>query len=275
MTGGVSSPSPRERGVVSDKGGEPRAAFFHDAPLVAGTQILLTESEARHIAVLRIGLGERVALRDGAGNVASGTLVRLVKQQATVEVEDVRAVVAELPIHLLVPVADRERMLWLAEKAAELNVASWRPVLWHRSRSVSPRGDGPTFRQKVRARMIAGLLQSHSAWLPELYPEAPPERAIAALPDAARIVLEAAGAPPLTVGAAPPVVLAVGPEGGFERRELELLRSAGFAPVSLGNSVLRFETAAIAGVAVARAMLSTPAAESTRAAVLVGPDHAT
>lgn len=238
---------------------EPRAAFFHDDALVAGTQILLTESEARHIAVLRIGVGERVALRDGAGNVANGTLVRVVRQQATVEVEDVRAVIPERPIHLLVPVADRERMLWLAEKAAELNVAGWRPVLWHRSKSVSPRGDGPTFRQKVRARMISGLLQSHSAWLPEQYPEAPPERAIAALPEGSRIVLDASGAPPLTVAAAAPIVLAVGPEGGFEPRELDQLREAGFASVSLGHSVLRFETAAIAGVAVARAMLSTPA----------------
>lgn len=243
---------------MSDATVEPLAAFFHEDALIAGTQILLAESEARHIAVLRIGVGERVALRDGSGHVAAGTLVRLVKQQATVEIDDVRAVTPELPIHLLAPVADRERMLWLAEKAAELNVASWRPVLWHRSKSVSPRGDGPTFRQKVRARMISGLLQSHSAWLPQLYPEAPPERAVAALPDATRLVLDAGGASPLSVGAAPPVVLAVGPEGGFEARELELLRDAGFASVSLGNSVLRFETAAIAGLAVARAMLSTP-----------------
>ena len=243
---------------MSDAFEEPRAAFFHDDALIAGTHVVLTESEARHIGVLRIGVGERVALRDGAGNVAAGTLVRLVKQQATVEVHEVRAVIPEAPIHLLVPVADRDRMLWLAEKAAELNVASWRPVLWQRSRSVSPRGDGPTFRQKVRARMISGLLQSHSAWLPELYPEAPPERALAALPDASRIVLEAGGAPPLAVGASAPVVLAVGPEGGFEPRELEMLRGAGFAAMTLGHSILRFETAAIAGVAVARAMLSTP-----------------
>lgn len=261
-----------------DVSAEPRAAFFHEDAFVAGTQVLLGESEARHIGVLRIGVGERVALRDGAGHVATGTLVRLVKQQATVEVEHVRAVSPEHPIHLLVPVADRERMLWLAEKAAELNVASWRPVLWHRSRSVSPRGDGVTFRQKVRARMISGLLQSHSAWLPELYPEAPPERAVAALPRATRLVLDAAGAAPRSLAASAPVVLAVGPEGGFEPRELDLLRSADFAPVSLGPSVLRFETAAIAGVAVARAMLSSPstsvAAGATAATASASPSGA-
>lgn len=250
-------------GASAEGGRGPLAAFFHDGVVVAGAQVVLAESEARHIAVRRIGVGERVSLRDGAGNVATGTVVRLVKQQATVQVDDVYIAIPAPPVHLLVPVADRERTLWLAEKAAELNVASWRPVLWHRSRSVSPRGDGPAFRQKVRARMISGLLQSHSAWLPELYPEAPPERAIAALPEATRFVLDALGASPLSVAATAPVVLAVGPEGGFEPPELDLLRAAGFASVSLGPSVLRFETAAIAGVAVARAMLSTPSAATT------------
>lgn len=246
--------------ATHDAVAEPRAAFFYEDPLVAGSQILLAESEARHIGVLRIGVGERVALRDGAGLVAAGTLVRLARHQATVEVEEVHEVAPEPGIHLLVPVADRERMLWLAEKCAELNVASWRPVLWQRSKSVSPRGDGPTFRQKVRARMIAGLLQSHSAWLPDLYPEAPPDRAVAALPEATRLVLDAGGAPPLSITAGAPIAIAVGPEGGFEPRELELLAAGGFTSVSLGRSVLRFETAAIAGIAVARAMLSNPAA---------------
>jgi 16S rRNA (uracil1498-N3)-methyltransferase len=51
------------------------------------------------------------------------------------------------------------------------------------------------------------------------------------------------------------ITLAVGPEGGFEPDELDLMRGAGFAPASLGASVLRFETAAVAGVAAARALL--------------------
>jgi RsmE family RNA methyltransferase len=53
----------------------------------------------------------------------------------------------------------------------------------------------------------------------------------------------------------PAVTLAVGPEGGFEAVELEALRTAGFLPVSIGRSILRFETAAVAGLAAARAML--------------------
>jgi 16S rRNA (uracil1498-N3)-methyltransferase len=150
-------------------------------------------------------------------------------------------------------------MLWAAEKAAELNVASWRPVLWHRSRSVSPRGDGVGFRAKIRTRMIGALLQSRSAWLPEVFPEADPDRAIAAAPEGDRLVLDATGAPAGRPVLRAPLTLAVGPEGGFEARELEALVRAGFAPMSLGSSILRFETAVVAGIAVARSTVAEPA----------------
>jgi 16S rRNA (uracil1498-N3)-methyltransferase len=55
--------------------------------------------------------------------------------------------------------------------------------------------------------------------------------------------------------AAPVVTLAVGPEGGFEEVELEALKAGGFVPVSLGRTILRFETAAVAALSAARAML--------------------
>jgi 16S rRNA (uracil1498-N3)-methyltransferase len=232
-----------------------RAVFYSDQPFVQGGQIALAEGDASHVTVLRLGAGERVGLRDGAGNTASGTLVRLGRKNGLVQVDTVREIEPAPVIHLLVPVADRDRMLWLAEKVAELNIATWRPVLWQRSRSVSPRGDGPTFRGKVRSRMIAAMLQSRSAWLPEIFPEATAERAIAASPDGCRIVLHAGGDAFSSRTIAAPVVIAVGPEGGFEDDELLALQEAHFAAAAIGRSILRFETAAVAGVAVARAML--------------------
>jgi 16S rRNA (uracil1498-N3)-methyltransferase len=157
------------------------------------------------------------------------------------------------------PVADRDRMLWLAEKACELGCTSWRPVLWRRSRSVSPRGEGVAFQQKVMARMTSALAQSEGAWLPQPFPEASLERALLAAPPGDRLVLDPAGTPmvgPSTVPLQEPVVLAIGPEGGIEADELEALAGAGFRSVRLGPTILRFETAAVAALAIARTSLS-------------------
>ena len=46
------------------------------------------------------------------------------------------------------------------------------------------------------------------------------------------------------------ILLAVGPEGGWAAAEIELFRAAGWTSASLGNTILRAETAAIAAVAV-------------------------
>jgi 16S rRNA (uracil1498-N3)-methyltransferase len=227
-----------------------------EAPLVAGSTTTLGDEAAHHMRVRRLEVGASIGLRDGAGGVATGVLVRLARGVAQVEVHAVTLVPPPREVHLLVPVADRDRMLWLAEKAAELQATSWRPVLWRRSRSVSPRGEGVTFLGKVSARMRSALQQSHGAWLPQCFPEATPERALQAAPDGTRLWLDGDGAP-MTGPTAPPlegqVTMAIGPEGGFEADESQALATSGFLPVSLGGTVLRFETAAVVALGIVRA----------------------
>jgi 16S rRNA (uracil1498-N3)-methyltransferase len=231
-------------------------AFFCDEPLVAGGTARLNAEETRHARVRRTAIGERVRLLDGPGRMAWGSMVRLARDEAVVEIERVENVDPPAPIHLLAPVADRERMLWLAEKAAELGVASWRPVVWHRSRSVTPRGEGSAFHGKVRARMIGALTQSGGAWLPVMHPEASLDRASAEVPTGSRLALDVLGDPILSQSLVAPVSIAVGPEGGTEVSERSTLAAAGFLPVSLGGGMLRFETAAIAAIAITRAALA-------------------
>jgi len=52
------------------------------------------------------------------------------------------------------------------------------------------------------------------------------------------------------------VVLAIGPEGGWSEQELKSFREAGWQSASLGRTILRAETAAIAAVAIAAAQIS-------------------
>lgn len=234
----------------------PVATFFASDPLVAGGTVTLPEEAAHHIRVARVALGECVALRDGAGKAAVGTLVKVSRNSALVEVSETSEMSRPAPIHLLAPVADRERMLWLAEKATELGVTSWRPVVWRRSKSVSPRGEGPMFQAKVQARMTAALIQSGGGWLPDIFPEATIEHAVTAAPLGTRILLARDGEPIVGVPMKAPITIALGPEGGMEPAERDAFIGAAFLPVKLGETTLRFETAGVAAVAIAAASLS-------------------
>ena len=131
-------------GARGADGSAPR--FFVPESFAAQGTVTVGEDAARHMRVLRLGPGSVVTLLDGQGGRASGTVRAVGKRSATITIERTEAVPAPLAMHALVPIADRERMLWLAEKASELALTSWRPVLWKRSRSVSPRGEGGGFR---------------------------------------------------------------------------------------------------------------------------------
>lgn len=235
----------------------PVAGFFTDGELASGTLVTLGSDASHHIRVRRLEAGDRVFLANGRGCHGRGTIVRAAKGSAVVSIEDVVRRERGPAVHLLAPVADRDRMLWLAEKCAELGIAGWRPVLWRRSRSVSPRGEGPAFAGKVRSRMIGALLQSRCAWLPTMHADAAPADAVGALPsNGTRLALDPGGQPLLSGPVIAPVTIAVGPEGGLESDELDLLEGAGFRRASVGANVLRFETAAVSAVAIAIAALA-------------------
>lgn len=235
------------------------ATFFCTDELIAGDHISLGDEAAQHARVLRIGPGSPVELRNGTGGAARGLIARISKRSVMVDVEEVWSLPAPMAVHLLVPVADRDRMLMLAEKATELGAASWRPVMWRRSKSVAGRGEGPTFVGRIRARMISALTQCGGGWLPEIHPSASVSRAIAAAPKGTRLLLDAVATQTiLAIDLVFPLVIALGPEGGLAEDERQEMMDAGFTPVRLASSVLRFETAGVAALAIARAL-----AEST------------
>lgn len=248
-------------GVDRSGVGAGRPTFVAADAFSVGSTCTLDEHAARHMRVLRLDTGAIVGLRDGHGSIGEGTVVRLTKTQAFVEVSSA-VMVEPLPaVHLLVPIADRDRMLWLAEKACEFACTSWRPVLWRRSRSVSPRGEGMSFHAKVAARMAGALAQSEGAWLPQIFPDAPLDRALLAAPVGDRVTLDPDARPFTGASAVPvhaPLVIVLGPEGGLESDEMDALDAAGFRRVSLGSTILRFETAGVAALAIARTALSSP-----------------
>ena len=236
------------------------ATFYADAALAAGARVELDESAAQHAKVRRVGEGDPLRVTNGRGSIAEGTLERLTRGLAVVLLDTVTAVPKPAPLRLFVPVADRERMLWLAEKSAELAVSEWQPVLFRRSASVSPKGQGEAFIRKARARMIGALEQSGGGWLPELCAELSLEDALVRAQDLGgeRFVLERGGQS--IIARHPKAAIAlVGPEGGIAPEERTLIIDRyGWLPVSLGDTTLRFETAAILAAGVLRVVMANP-----------------
>jgi 16S rRNA (uracil1498-N3)-methyltransferase len=230
--------------------------FFSPDAFTAGVSVSLGDDAAQHARVLRLGAGASAELRDGHGSAARGIISRIAKRTVTIDVTEVWTLANFPPVHVLVPVADRDRMLVLAEKCTELAATSWRPVMWRRSRSVGPAGDGPAFQSRLKGRMVAALTQSGGGWLPEVHPSAPVTRAIAAAPQGTRLLCDARGERGLIdVDLQMPVSIAIGPEGGLDDKERDEMIEGGFTPVSLVGGTLRFETAGVAALAIVRARL--------------------
>jgi 16S rRNA (uracil1498-N3)-methyltransferase len=232
------------------------ARVLAPGPFVVGAPAVLDVDAAHHLRVRRVAVGAPVTLLDGVGAVADGTLAGLTRGGALVAVAAVRRVGPLPPVHLLAPIADRDRMLWLAEKATELGVTSWSALRWRRSLGVAPRGEGDAFRAKVSARVRSALEQCGGPWLPEVRSECDPAD-VAAGAEAGTRYLLVAGAPPM-LGTRPQgsVTIALGPEGGIDEEEVALFTAAGFMPVSVAAHVLRFETAGVAAITLVRALLA-------------------
>ena len=232
------------------------ATFYADESLAADRSVDLPDDVAQHIRVRRIEVGDTIRLTNGRGSLANAVLERLTKSHATARVEHVESIPKPATLRLFVPVADKERMLWLAEKSAELSISVWQPVIFHRSASVSPRGEGEKFAQKVHARMIGALEQSGGAWLPEIGEELSLSEVLvrADESDSKKYFLER-GAEPLIGERARGADVLIGPEGGVEDQErLLIIERHHWLPVSLGETTLRFETAGVVAAGILRAL---------------------
>jgi 16S rRNA (uracil1498-N3)-methyltransferase len=231
----------------------PRA--FVGAELVEGAEIALDERAARRLVrVLRKRRGDVVELFDGAGRVADAEIVEAHRRQGCrvrIRRVEARSVESPLTVELVQAMAKGEKMDWVVQKATELGVAAFRPIVTRRS---EVRPDGARRRMaRWREIAIAACEQSGRSVLPALHPPvaldalAPDARTRAVLSPTARAGLDELA---IDDGA---LCIAVGPEGGFDASELDGLAAAGFRAVAFGPRVLRTETAAVAALAVAQA----------------------
>jgi 16S rRNA (uracil1498-N3)-methyltransferase len=228
---------------------------FH-APGAWNEMVELDETAAHHASVKRLRVGDPVRLTSGDGRRALGTIHQLARRVLVVDLDAASLETVPEPsgVELWAPVGDRERMLLLAEKAVELGATVWRPVVYRRSRSVTPRGEGEGFRERVRLRMVNALEQCGAAWLPAMHAEVTLDVALRGAADVNGLLLDGGGPPMLELRPEirAPLAVALGPEGGLEPEERAQFADAGWRAASLSANVLRFETAGIAALSLIR-----------------------
>jgi 16S rRNA (uracil1498-N3)-methyltransferase len=151
-----------------------------------------------------------------------------------------------------------DRFEWLVEKATELGVTAIQPFDAVRTeRGLSQ----AAVKRQSRWEKIAleASQQARRLRLPELLPVARFGEAVAIDANIKLLLDENAEAPPILLGlpaekvVTDRVALMLGPEGGWTEDERTQAIAAGWKPCSLGNTILRAETAAIAGIAIIQA----------------------
>jgi 16S rRNA (uracil1498-N3)-methyltransferase len=228
------------------------ARFFAPQECWQDGTVELPAAESRHAAqVLRLGVGDKIEVFDGAGRAARAELTEVSKNRAFAHiVSEERVARVESGIHLLVALIKGERFDWLVQKATELGAASIRPVAAARCVVRLDGKDAGKRRDKWVQTSVEAAKQCGHVVLPEILPvtsavdafRAAPEglRGIPSLHPSGKLLKEFFAAAPVSN-----VTMAIGPEGDWTDEEIAAASAAGFVPLDLGSNVLRSETAAL------------------------------
>jgi len=224
---------------------------------VRNDRAALTGDNAEHLArVLRAKLGQEFDIA-AEGRVRRGKVVAVSPERVEFELGEEVTSAEALPIELLLAIFKFDRFEWAIEKATELGVARITPVIAQRTeKHLAQAAAKRVARWRKLAR--AAAQQSRRAALPEV---AEPAK-LTALVAGGGILLsegevERSLKSVLGGSLATPVRLAVGPEGGWTAEELAAFEQNGWQSASLGQTILRAETAAIAALAIAASELAS------------------
>ena len=231
---------------------------------VSGNRAALTGGHADHlIRILRARIGQEFDIATGP-TVRRGRIAAIANQRVEFDLGEELPASAASEITLALAIFKFDRMEWAIEKCTELGVARIVPIIARRTDAHLAAASAKRT-ERWRRLALQASEQSRRARPPEI--TAPLKLADAtALPGALRIVLAESGQQPLSDVLESPsadsrspesqIILAVGPEGGWADEELESFHRAGWTAASLGSTILRAETAAIAATAIVISQLS-------------------
>ena len=235
---------------------------FFVEKIVLGTDFLsITGKEARHIVnVLRMKKGETLILMDGKGQLFEATIKTLNYKEVRVKINKSISPLPPSPIEISLAQAiiKSHPMDYLIQKVTELGISSIHP--FYSERTVIKLKPKHLKNKMDRWTEIikSACKQCGRATLPDLNTPLLFEEIIKNVPDkkTLKILLwEDEDKVDLkrflrSMSPLPRILATVGPEGGFTSNEINLAKDVGFQLISLGNRILRTETAAVSLISI-------------------------
>ena len=230
--------------------------YFY-VPDAASTNELPAEEAAHASRVLRLESGDEVFLIDGAGCFFKAQLTLVTKGRCLYDIVERlpqektwngRIAVAMAPTKVI------DRVEWTLEKATEIGIDEFSLLncAFSERRNVKL--------ERLDKIVVAAVKQSRKAWKPLLKDLQPFENFVKQPRKGAKYIAHCYAeidkkdlyGELLQLNGDEEVTILIGPEGDFSIDEVRLAMSKGYVPVSLGQSRLRTETAALAATMIAQ-----------------------
>lgn len=235
--------------------------YYMDAAKWSPEEMILAGEEAHHLLhVIRGKVDETIIVMDGQGRQAVVRIAEASRKEARLVVlRQITKPAPSVEITLIQAVPREQKMDMIVQKATELGVRHIVPVITDQGVVRLKPGEDAGKLERWNKIALSAAKQSGCMWLPVIHPVQPVMEYFANKPRfdlwmtcslepdtlPLREVIESAKAQnPKSIA------FLVGPEGDFTARERAAARNAGTRMVSLGNQVLRSETAALYVVSV-------------------------
>ncbi len=212
------------------------------------TNLELPSEEAQHcIKVLRKKEGDEILLADGKGNFYDAEIIQANPKHCIVNIIKSVSQKKNWNFNLQIafaPTKNMDRVEWFAEKATEIGIDHFSPILCQYSERKEIK------LQRIEKILISAMKQSQKTLLPQLdemqsfsqliKQEFDGQKFIAHCYPQEKPILKEVYKKGMDA------FILIGPEGDFSEKEVEEAIRSGFQPISLGESRLRTETAALA-----------------------------
>lgn len=224
--------------------------LFVEEDLLEGKVLTLSKPQSHYVRnVLRMTLESPLRLFDGKNGEFLAHITSLGKMVEVKIEKRIRSQKATQGPWLFFTPLKKNRLDFLIEKAVELGVEKLCPLLTERTvvRSINL--------EKMHQHVIEAAEQCERLTFPEIAPLTPLKKALEKLEKERPLYFcqeRGEGIPTLSsLNPAPKSALLVGPEGGFTHEEtLFLLNTSHIHPISLGENILRAETASLCGLSI-------------------------